>query len=170
MCRAEFSSNTGRPVVTATIILPRFGVSQEVPFIIDTGADRTSIAQVASLQMGIHPTIAPDELSIQEQTIHGAGGETAAYTVNEPLRIAFEEEDPDRDRWSLHIEHKNSINILPHVQANLLGRDIINRFVMDYNPGDGVIELRRDDFSGGRYECLTVSEQPSEQIDDWINR
>lgn len=164
MCRAKISGGFGAPYLTAIVILPRLNISQETTFLVDTGADSTAVSGVTSLGLGIHPFVADPGLSISETTTTGAGGDSTSYTVYEPALMAFEEYDEERDVWSLHVEHIGQIGILPNAPDNLLGRDIINRFTMDYRPDEGHAEMVRDDFGGGSYECHTYDDQPSDQI------
>lgn len=166
MCRAEVPPGGGQPQITATIIFPTLGTSYELPFIVDTGADITSLGKVASAQLGIHPDLAPPEIDIIGDSSHGVGGETDRYVIKDQTLLAFEEEHRDRDIWSLHIEHKPAIDVIPGIDANLLGRDIIDRFAMDYNPNEGYIEMERHDFGGGSYECHTYADQPTTRLSD----
>lgn len=167
MCKAKITEGRGAPHLRAIVILPQSGVAQEVSFLVDTGADVTSVGVVTSIAMGIHPAVADfDEVEMSQRTTTGAGGDTESFTIHEPVLLAFEEYDEERDLWSLHLEHKSELGILPNVPMDLLGRDIINRFTMDYNPGEGHAEMVRDNFAnGGPYHCFTYDEQPTEQME-----
>lgn len=164
MCRANFSTDLQRPIVRASVVLPHCGIGKELPFLIDTGADTSCITSVHAMDMGLHPTQLDGEIEVEEQVMQGVGGESKNHRIEEPLLLAFEERDEDRDRWSMHVEYLPGIEVSEGSPENLLGRDVLHKFTMEYDPGEGTIELERDNYAPGRYECMGKDEMMSEGL------
>lgn len=164
MCRARFSDATGRPVITASIVFPELEIGYETNLIVDTGADNTCVTELDSILGTFHPTFVSDDIPIYRTTSTGVGGESVNYILETEVLLSFEEYDEDRERFSLHIEHLNQIQISTGSPLNLLGRDVINRFNMDYDPIHGDIVMERDNFGGGRYQVIGADEELSPSL------
>lgn len=164
MCRARFSDATGRPVITASIVFPELEVGYETNLVVDTGADKTCVTELDSILGTFHPMFLPDDVTVYQTTSTGVGGESTNYIIDTEVLLSFEEYDEDRDRFSLHIEHLPSIQISTGSPMNLLGRDVINRFNMEYDPVEGAIELDRDNFGGGRYQVIGADQELSPSL------
>lgn len=175
MCRAIFSEPHDRPVIAASVVLPRLELGAEMPFLIDTGASATCITAIEAAQADIIPTQLPDETTVRLEESTGVGGTSETYVIEEEALFAFEDEDQDevqdedsgQDKYSLHIEFEHELRISTGAPLNLLGRDIINRFQMEYNFPESEIVLTRDDFATGRYMCIGADEELSPSLRDF---
>ena len=129
----------GRPRVAGYIYIPRLAAGGQVQFLLDTGADITSVN--ASDSDDLH--IPRGRLSVPIG-IGGIGGR--GYFSVEKAQIAFEN-DSGSSRFSiyeinLHVAYSETGSL-----PSLLGRNIINRWRIDYDPLDGKLEceVRSDD-------------------------
>lgn len=161
MCRAYFSDATGQPVIRASVVLPEIETGFETDFIVDTGADNTCVTELNSLTGAIHPYLLPPKIDVYESESTGVGGTATSYILDTEVLLAFEEYEEARERYSLHIEHLPGLRISTGSPFNLLGRDVIHRFTMDYNPVEGYIDMVRDNYGGGRYQCIAADEELS---------
>lgn len=164
MCRATFVEEADSPVISAYVVLPRLEIGYEVPFLLDTGATATCISMASGFDSGIWPTLLPTDVEIIEQVSEGVGGQAKSYYVKEPTLLAFEEENENRGRYSLHVEHLPGIRVNTGTPRDLLGRDVLHNFDMEYSFRDGEVILRRDDYAGGRYQCFSSDEEISSSL------
>lgn len=114
----------GRPRISGWVIIQRLQITHPVTFILDTGADVTSI--------GISDTRAariPLQLLQETREMHGIGG-TLRYFV-EPSRLVFY----DYPLWRYYdIDLLIDGTLGSGISDSLLGRDIIDNWFVQYDP------------------------------------
>lgn len=130
-------------MLRARLIVPRFGIDDEVNFLVDTGAVRTSLHPFDAGLVGF-PF---DELRDPFDLV-GVGGSSAYYREPALVVIAGIRGDYTFD-ITLTIakpEPPSASNPRPVVNRlpSLLGRDVLNRMRMDYDFGGGRLEFSPD--------------------------
>lgn len=167
MCRAFFSGPVERPQLAGTVAFVEEEIAKEVLFLIDTGADVTSITELDALDIGLHPSQLPDRVPVIEGEADGIGGSADTWVIEHEMMLGFEEHHEDREAYSLHVEHIPHLCIVEGASSNLLGRDVLHRFSMEYKPGKEHIELIRDNYSSGHYSCMVDEEEISPELFDF---
>ncbi|MDE0214734.1 MAG: hypothetical protein OXL37_04590 [Chloroflexota bacterium] len=137
MIRGEFGY-TGQPVVEGYLTLPRFGITRDLTFLVDTGANATCIHP----RDGIPAAIPFDQLE-NPVASYGVGGPATYF--RERAILEFVDGDA-REIRSYEVavliatpaaDPMHGINRLP----SLLGRDIIDRWRMVYDRTEGILEF-----------------------------
>ena len=112
--------------------LPRLGVAQAVDFLLDTGADRTTLNPTDGRRLGV-----PFEKLKGGQTVQGIAGVAEQFTEEAVLVLGDEER--------FYILLTTIFVSAPSKYANqlpsLLGRDILDRTRIDYDPRNARLEL-----------------------------
>lgn len=130
--------SAARPFVDGHLILPRLAVVTDLTFLVDTGADATYLHPRDSVGTGV-----PFDLLEGSVTSRGIGGRATYF----PERAVLVFTDyAERQRYGYRI----SVNIAkPGDMGNrlpsLLGRDVIRRWRMDYDPIDNRLEFTARD-------------------------
>ena len=131
-----------RPFVDCHLSLPGLGIATEIAFLVDTGADATYLHPHDGLQIGL-----PFDL-LQDRTVSGGIGGVATYFPEPAVLIFTDHAIPQRYGYRIRI------NIAKPGDAggrlpSLLGRDVIRRWRMDYDPTDNRLEftVREADFT-----------------------
>ncbi len=119
-----------RPYVDCLLELPRLGVAADVAFLVDTGADASYLHPGDAMEIGL-----PFDLLQGRSTSQGIGG--AASYFPEPAALMFN----DAATGQYH-GYRISINVAKPGDVSdripsLLGRDVIRRWQMDYDPTNG---------------------------------
>jgi hypothetical protein len=126
MLAGRFGGTTGRPYIEAFVWIPSLRVRGAVSFLVDTGADSTVLMQLDAIRLNI------DYASLTETRINtGIGGNSTDWIV--PATILFSEPRVKIYGYdiTLTIVHpKPELETCP----SLLGRDIINKWRMVYDP------------------------------------
>ena len=131
MIIGQFDS-VGRPYVVCRLIIPRLRVSRRISFLLDTGADSTSLHPRDARDAGI----AFDQLGNRHSS-RGIGGRSSYF--REPAILAFSDGELVRMyEVGLLIAEPNDTNeSLP----SLLGRNVINHWRMVYDPSEDRLEF-----------------------------
>ena len=121
---AGYFDPDGRPYVGARVALPRLGIADWVPFLLDTGSDATILHSTDGQRL----RCPFDELANPED-FTSAGGPVRYYA--EPAIITFDDDGATRNfPVDLYIAK-------PHPEIDdlesLLGRDILNGIRMEYD-------------------------------------
>ena len=114
-----FFSSRGRPYIYGTVTLPRFGVSADVPFLLDTGADSSCLHSEDARNLAV-----PESSLGNESSVGGVGGIAVYYS--EPAIVTFKY-GPGRIyeiSYSIDIDLSYSDDTLG--LPSLLGRDILD--------------------------------------------
>ncbi len=130
----------GRPIIEGRLLISRLNVARRIPFLLDTGAERTCL----------HPTDT-DRMRIPIEALGGAiqsrgvGGISAYY--REPALLSFDD-DPYTRVYAIELliaDPREGNQGLP----SLLGRDVINNWRISYDPTDSTLEcaVRYADYS-----------------------
>ena len=122
----EFDEKNGRPLLEGTLYIPRLRVGLKIDFLVDTGADITTLSPVDGSDMGVDY----DALIESTMSVRGVGGVGETYV--EKAILVFNE--PGKAICWYHL----SLDILqPQVHLeeipSLLGRDILNRMHIRYS-------------------------------------
>lgn len=113
------------------------GIVKEVHFMVDTGAAVSALMPNDSEGLGIDYAALP----VEPRTYIGAGG--IAYTRVISALLIFEE--PGVGFYVYRNPHLSVLEPRPEYRRasvpSLLGRDILNRWEMLYNPAEGLLEF-----------------------------
>ena len=130
MLRGEFAAGTGRPYIYARLWIPRFGVARIVRFCVDTGSGYTMLMPSDGFRMGLDYSLLDDEHHVAT-----VGGQTSAFL--EAAHLTFREQNSP----TAYGYHVMLAITPPSIEAmrlpSLLGRDVINRWRIDYHPTAG---------------------------------
>ena len=132
----------GRPYVRCRLSFPRLGVGGRITFLVDTGADSTYLHPGDGVELGV-----PFDLLHGNTTSQGIGG-TASY-FPEPAVLVFTDEAAGQDYgYRININVARPDDVSDRIPS-LLGRDVIRRWQMDYDPTNGrlAFAVRDADFS-----------------------
>ena len=115
----------GRPYVEGRVVIPRLQVNESIRFLLDTGADNTSLHPLGARRA----RIPLDQLENRTNS-RGIGG-TSSY-FREPALLVFDDDSQLRIyEVELRIAEPNDNNQrLP----SLLGRNVVNHWYMEYDP------------------------------------
>lgn len=118
-----------RPTIRGEI-LDATGMWKPVPFLIDTGADRTVLSAPILASLALQPIATPDRLA-------GLGGITDVIVVETQVRLTHEESDNVKFR-----RQYAAVTELEALDMSVLGRDVTDLFaVIVDRPGDIVCLL-----------------------------
>ena len=134
MILGRFGNTTGRPYVGGRLLMPRIGISANISFLVDTGADNSTLMPTDAIKMGIdHKAL------INPTVVSGMGGDAVCF--QESAVLVFDEPNRKLIRYYL-------INIMipaPHPvlirMPPIVGRDVLDRWNMKYDPSRGVLSF-----------------------------
>ena len=134
MIPGRFGNTTGRPYVNGRLLLPRLQLSTNLSFLVDTGADLSTLMPADGLTIGIDY-----QALINSRVVGGLGGNARCF--QEAAVIVFDE--PNRTL----IRSYFITLIIPQVHPDLMrmpsivGRDILDRWRMNYDPSKNVLKF-----------------------------
>lgn len=124
MLDGRFGDVSGRPYIEAIVVLPRFNLQSRLSFLIDTGADCTTISPSDLVSMGVKSS----ELVGRTECV-GVRGPSECF--EEPGILLF------RDEKHLFTYELNLMVFAPSTKLegipSLLGRDIIHQWEVNYD-------------------------------------
>ena len=126
MLRGRFGNTTGRPYLEGRLSIPRLKLNADISFIVDTGADNSLLMPLDALRIGIDYS----QLQGHQESV-GIGGISVNYI--EPALLAFREARRNLHVYSIDLEICAPSPEIMDVPS-LLGRDILDRWRMNYNP------------------------------------
>ena len=132
MIRSFFGPRNA-PYVSCRVILPRFGLDRRIDFLMDTGADSTCLHPSDAQDLGV-----PFDMLRDASISSGIGGGASYY--RERATIEFRD-GPITSVYDIRLliaKPTTSNARLP----SLLGRNIINRWSVLYEPINGRLECR----------------------------
>jgi hypothetical protein len=134
MLIGRFDRATGRPYIEGHLVIPRSNLRGDISFLIDTGADTSVLMPADAQRIGVdYSTLTGEREAV------GIGGVSRSHT--EPVLLAFS--DPGRSLYIYQVEI-----VIPEAGPemlrlpSLLGRDILNRRSISYNPSRGRLTIR----------------------------
>ena len=131
MLFGEFVGDTGRPYIDGYVVIPQFRCYSEISFLMDTGADNTMLLPKGVSRVGL----SYHQLTSKSQGL-GIGG--LASTFLEPALLAFFNDDTIYG-YEIELSILESNDDHGRIEA-LLGRDIINRWDINYNRPSSVLQ------------------------------
>ncbi len=136
----------GRPRLRAVISFPRLGSVGIVEFLVDTGADASvlSLPDASRILQGQLANLAGD------QDFGGVGGGLSCYGEHGSIIFAC-----DDTKSIVAYEQVVFIAKMNNVSDSLLGRDVLDRCAMTYDPENGLLALQVR--SADNYLPLTTS-------------
>ena len=127
MLRGRFGHANKRPYIQGRLFIPRLEIWSDVSFLVDTGADKTSLLPADGSRMGL----SYDQLMKSPIPSVGIGGISRSYT--EESIVLFNEPGKALYIYEITIEIVGPDDHIMDIPS-LLGRDILNRWRMDYYP------------------------------------
>lgn len=126
MLQGRFGNTSGQPFIEGRFYLPRLKIESDISFLVDTGADRTLLMPLDGKRINLDY----DKLKGSKESV-GIGG--IANNYEEPAIVVFSEPG---NRLFVYItklmiaSYGDEIRDIP----SLLGRDILDRWRMIYDP------------------------------------
>lgn len=127
MLRGRFGHANKRPYIQGRLFVPRLKIWSDVSFLVDTGADKTTLLPADGLRMGLNY----DTLIRSPIPSVGIGGISRSYT--EESVVLFNEPGKALYVYEIALEIVGSDDHFMDIPS-LLGRDILNRWRMNYSP------------------------------------
>jgi hypothetical protein len=121
-----FDRASRRPFVIATVYLPRIGTTGTMPFIVDTGSDRTVLMPDDAWRLGLTE-------DLKTGIVHSLGIGGAVRAFEEPTVLQFNDPDLGTYLYELRAQVMPDTLELEDVPS-LLGRDVLNRWRMTWDP------------------------------------
>ena len=135
MLRGRFGHASKRPYIQGRKFIPRLEIWSDVSFLVDTGADRTTLLPADGSRMGLNfDTV----ISSPIQSV-GIGGTSRSYT--EESTVLFNEPGIALCVYDLALELVWPDDHLMDIPS-LLRREILNRWRMDYSPTTDELTLQ----------------------------
>lgn len=130
----RFEMPFSRPTIDCFISIPQLNVQGVVPFLLDTGADCTTLMPIDQKRLGILEA----NLAHAQQTVsYGIGGACVDYLC--PAALVFKDQDVGHAyRQGLYIAKRTDEN---EDMPSLLGRDILKNWRIAYDQHAGTIEV-----------------------------
>ena len=134
MIIGRFGSTTGRPYMKGRLYLPRLGISGRVSFLVDTGADQSMLMPADAIRLRV-----PYDQLRGDSEAYGIGGSVHSYV--ERARIMFTEPDVALHGYEIDLD---IVGLDPAMidYTSLLGRDVIDRWQMTYDPAGVGLKAR----------------------------
>lgn len=126
MIIGSFDSD-GAPFVEGVLVIPRLSINKEISFLIDTGSDTTCLMPTDGTRLGIDY----GTLTGPQANTYGSGGNSKPHRYRSLL--SFTEENARQRTYVIDLliyPQDPDLDILD----SPLGRDILNRWRMRYDP------------------------------------
>ena len=127
MLRGRFGDTTKRPYLEGRLVIPRLNISSDISFLVDTGADRTTLLPGDSAKVGLNY----HDLRVSPVSSVGIGGYSQNYV--ERAFVAFAEKGRAVHLYNIEMQIVKPKEELMR-SPSLLGRDILNNWLMRYSP------------------------------------
>ena len=134
MIEGRFGDTSGRPYVEGRVYFPRFDLEGDVSFLVDTGADASLLNPGDMVRMGV-------DLGLLEGSAESVGLGGAIQCFVEPAWFIFTDTDGATYVYDVDAEiappQPDTLDL-----PSLIGREILDRWRMVYDPAIGVLEFR----------------------------
>ena len=131
MLVGRFGDTSGRPYIEGRIFLPRSSAFADVSFIVDTGADRSLLMPIDGTRLALdYSALAGDESCI------GVSGISRNFV--EPAFVLFAEHSVCLSIYSIDLAIASPSPDIEDIPS-LLGRDILDKWRMNYSPTDKLL-------------------------------
>lgn len=134
MLRGRFGDTSGRPYLEGRLVLPRLNLQGNISFIVDTGADRTVLMPLDGQRIGVDYSTLTGGVS----TV-GVGG--YAQMFEESGAAVFLEGSTTLHLYFIKVSIASYTPEIADVPS-LLGRDVLDRWRMHYNPSTGSLTFK----------------------------
>ena len=134
MLRGRFGDTSGRPYLEGRLILPRLNVQGDISFIVDTGADNTVLMPLDAIRLGVDYS----KLSGGKPTV-GVGG--YAQMFQESGAVIFLEGSNKLHMYFIEVSIASYTPEIAEIPS-LLGRDVLDRWRIHYNPASGTLSCK----------------------------
>ena len=125
MLVGRFGNTTGRPYIEGRLIFPKLGLTGDISFLADTGADKTVLMPIDGARLGIDYT----KLKNSVITI-GVGGEARDFV--EPGVLIFVEAGLAVHAYGIDV-YVAALTSYNATIPSLLGRDIMDRWAITFD-------------------------------------
>lgn len=133
MIEGRFGNTSGRPYVEGRVYFPRFDLSGDISFLVDTGADASLLNPSDVMRMGV-------DLDLLEGAAESVGLGGAIQCFVEPAWVIFTADDGTAYIYEVGLEiapaQPDTLDL-----PSLLGREILDRWRMVYDPTVGELEF-----------------------------
>ena len=134
MIPGRFGDTSGRPYVGGRLFLSRLKLSANLSFLVDTGADRSTLMPADAHKMGV------DYAQLNNAAkVSGMGGNADCF--NERAILLFDEANRGLVRsyvvWLVIPKPNVQLWNMPPI----LGRDVLDRWYMHYDPSRGKLSF-----------------------------
>ena len=136
--RGSFQKSSGRPFLEGTLFIPRLHVGFRMPFLVDTGADKTTLSPHDGLRIGVNY----DALLGYALPTRGIGGFSETYV--EKAVIIFDESDDTGCMYHIDLDILKPQAHLAGIPS-LLGRDILNHWHIRYSHPTNTLSFQVED-------------------------
>jgi hypothetical protein len=135
MITGRFGDTSGRPFIEGRIYLPRLGISGDISFLMDTGADTTTLMPDDIMRLAIDFDALEGDFACV-----GVGGAVHCYT--ERAILAFT--DPGKTVYAYELSELCLMNADPQMDGvhSLLGRDILDNWRITYDPQGNKLQAK----------------------------
>ena len=131
MIYGEFDG-AGRPYIEGFLVIPRLEIYGNIRFLLDTGSESTCIHPADSLKLDI-----PFDRLIAPTMSYGIGG-SSPYNTELAVLSFVDDVAMQSYRIPLYVAQPTESNA---VFPSLLGRDVLNRWRMEYDPAQSMLEF-----------------------------
>ena len=133
MLKGRYGDTSGRPYLQGHLSMPRLQLWANISFIVDSGADFTTLAPADGLRINLdYSQLQPGQIA------SGIGGKSQMFRENATL--AFRDTDGQLHTYEIVLgilEPRKDIMSLP----SLLGRDLLNRWRTELHPAAETLHL-----------------------------
>ena len=134
MLEGRFGNTSGRPYLEGKLYIPRFSIGVPLSFLVDTGADSTTLMPADTTLLGLDVSL----LKRSSAGCVGIGGATECY--EEPAMLVFADSE-------FLYTYLIALAIIPPTSGlqdipSLLGRDVLDKWAMTYDPCQGTLRFR----------------------------
>lgn len=126
MIAGRFGDTSGRPYIEGRLYLPRFNLSADISFLLDTGADRSILMPGDAKKIAL-----PFDQLTGDNERRGIGG--LVHCFEERVLLVFDEPKVALYVYELTMDIMQADPQMEDV-SSIIGRDIIDRWRITYDP------------------------------------